>query len=84
MLEDGYLPVPRVKKGKWSKERERTKAGRWRKKRSDANKPRKKTSRIKYAVAAFAGIIVVVFVVVVLFFPQLLGLPRIFLMSKSI
>jgi uncharacterized protein YhaN len=72
------LPVPRVEKGKWSKERERTKSGRWRKKRSDANKQReKKTSRVKYAVAALAGIILVV-LVVVLFFPQLLGLPRIF------
>jgi len=36
-----FLPAPRVKKGKWSKERERTKSGKWRKKRSDANQPRK-------------------------------------------
>lgn len=38
------MPAPRVKKGKWSKERERTKSGRWRKKRSDAGKKRKKRS----------------------------------------
>jgi hypothetical protein len=30
-----------VKKGKWSKERERNKDGTWRKKRSDAGKKRK-------------------------------------------
>jgi hypothetical protein len=35
------MPVPRVKKGKWSKKRERTKKGRWRKKRSDAGKKKK-------------------------------------------
>jgi len=32
---------PRVKKGKWSKPRERTESGRWRKKRSDAGKKRR-------------------------------------------
>jgi len=36
------MAAPRVTKGKWSKERERTKAGAWRKKRSDAGKKRKK------------------------------------------
>ena len=35
------MPEPRVKKGKWSKERERNKDGTWRKKRSDAGKKRK-------------------------------------------
>jgi len=39
------MPAPKVKRGKWSKERERTKSGRWRKKRSDARKPRKKRSK---------------------------------------
>jgi len=34
------MPAPRVKKGKWEKERERTKSGTWRKKRSDAGKRR--------------------------------------------
>lgn len=34
------MPAPRVKKGKWSKERDRTKSGAWRKKRSDARKKR--------------------------------------------
>jgi hypothetical protein len=70
------LPVPRVEKGKWSKERERTKSGRWRKKRSDADKPRKKASSLKYILAAVTGIVLVL-VIVVFFFPQLLGLPRI-------
>lgn len=35
------MPAPRVKKGKWSKERSRTKTGRWRRKRSDAGKKKK-------------------------------------------
>jgi hypothetical protein len=70
------LPVPRVEDGKWSKERERTKSGRWRKKRSDADKPRKKPSRLKY-VLAVVGVALVVFVVVVLFFPEWFGLPQI-------
>lgn len=35
-----YMPAPRVKKGKWSKERDRTQSGKWRKKRSDAGKKR--------------------------------------------
>lgn len=35
------MPEPRVKKGKWSKERDKTKSGRWRKKRLDAGKKRK-------------------------------------------
>jgi hypothetical protein len=71
------LPAPRVEKGKWSKERERTKSGRWRKKRSDADKPRKKPSKLKIGLAVFAGVAAVM-VIVVFFFPQLLGLPRIF------
>jgi len=36
------LPAPKVKKGKWEKERERTKSGAWRKKRKDTGKKRKK------------------------------------------
>jgi len=68
------LPVPQVKKGKWSKERERTKSGRWRKKRSDAEQPRKRThSTIKYALAII-GAIALVLIAIYLFFPQLLGL----------
>ena len=70
------MPVPRVEKGKWSKERERTKSGRWRKKRSDSDKPRKKSSKLKYVLAALSGIAIVV-VIVVFFFPQLLGLQPI-------
>jgi hypothetical protein len=38
------LPAPKVKKGKWEKERERTKSGAWRKKRKDAGKKRRKKS----------------------------------------
>ena len=69
------MPVPEVKKGKWSKERERTKSGRWRRKRSDADKPREKKSNVKYAIALIAGITVVVALIVIyLYFPQLLGL----------
>jgi len=72
------LPVPQVKKGKWSKERERTKSGRWRKKRSDADQPRHKHSNLKYIVAAI-GVVIVVIVVLYLLFPsffsQLLRLP---------
>jgi hypothetical protein len=70
------LPVPRVEEGKWSKERERTKSGRWRRKRSDANKPRQKSNGRKYAFA-IVGAAVVVFVVVILLFPEWLGLPHI-------
>ena len=70
------MPVPRVEKGKWSKERERTKAGRWRKKRSDSDKPREKSSKLKYILAALAGIALFV-IIIVIFFPQLLGLPPI-------
>lgn len=67
------MPVPRVKKGKWSKERERTKSGRWRKKRSDADQPKKpKRSTRKYVLAvAVIGVIVGMVVVLYLFFPQL-------------
>ena len=69
------MPVPQVKKGKWSKERERTKSGRWRRKRSDADQPRKsKYSAIKYALAII-GAIVLAFVVIYFFFPQLLIFP---------
>jgi len=75
--EGELLPVPRVEKGKWSKERERTKSGRWRKKRSDADKQREKPSRLKYWLAALAVIAVVVVFIVVFFFPQLLGLKPI-------
>ncbi len=71
------MPVPRVEDGKWSKERERTKSGRWRRKRSDADKPRKKSSGVKYVLAAVAGVIIVV-LIVVFFYPQLLGLPKVF------
>jgi len=64
------MPAPRVKKGKWSKERERTKSGRWRKKRSDADKPReKKRSVLKYALVII-GAIVIVFIVLYFSFPQ--------------
>jgi hypothetical protein len=62
------LPVPEVKKGKWSKERERTKSGRWRKKRSDADQPRKpKHSTLKYALAIIAVVIVALIVLYILF-----------------
>lgn len=72
------LPVPEVKKGKWSKERERTKSGRWRRKRSDANQPRRKSSNWKYAVAAVGAVVVAIVVIYLLFpqfFAQLLRLP---------
>ena len=70
------MPVPEVKKGKWSKERERTKSGRWRRKRSDTDQPREKKSNVKYAIALISGITVVVVVLIVIYyyFPQLLGL----------
>jgi spermidine synthase len=65
------LPVPEVKKGKWSKERERTKSGRWRKKRSDADQPRKKKrSTLKYALAAIA-VVIVALIVIYFLFPDL-------------
>jgi hypothetical protein len=64
------LPVPQVKKGKWSKERERTKSGRWRKKRSDADQPRsKKHPRLKYALVLIA-LTVCALVVLYIFFPE--------------
>jgi hypothetical protein len=67
-----FVPAPEVKKGKWSKERERTKSGRWRKKRSDADQPRKrKHTTLKYAVAII-GLIAIAFIVIYFFFPQLL------------
>ena len=70
------MPVPRVKEGKWSKERERTKSGKWRKKRSDADQPRKKRSNIKYVAAvAVIGIVAVVLIVLYYYFPELLRLP---------
>ena len=67
------MPVPKVKKGKWSKERERTKSGRWRKKRSDADKPKEpKRSARKYVLAvAIIGAIVIVLIVLYSFFPGL-------------
>ena len=67
------MPVPTVKKGKWSKERERTKSGRWRKKRSDADQPKEpKRSNRKYVAAiAIIGAIVIVIVLLYFFFPQL-------------
>jgi uncharacterized membrane protein YdbT with pleckstrin-like domain len=62
-----------VKKGKWSKERERTKSGRWRKKRSDADQPKKpKRSTRKYILAiAIIGTIAIAFIMLYLLFPQL-------------
>jgi hypothetical protein len=67
------LPTPQVKKGKWSKERERTKSGRWRKKRSDADKPReKKGSRLKYALAALV-VTVIALVILYFLFPEPFG-----------
>jgi len=62
------LPVPQVKKGKWSKERERTKSGRWRKKRSDADQPKKPKRSTRKYVLALAVIVVIVVVLVVLYF----------------
>jgi hypothetical protein len=41
------MPVPRVKDGKWSKERERTSDGTWRRKRSDAGKKRKRKGMLR-------------------------------------
>jgi len=71
------MPAPTVKDGKWSKERERTKSGRWRKKRSDANQPRQKKSNRKYFIAiATISIIAVVLIVIYLYFPNMLRLPR--------
>jgi len=71
------MPAPTVKDGKWSKERERTKSGRWRKKRSDANQPRQKKSNRKYIIAiATIGIIAAVLIVIYLYFPNTLRLPR--------
>lgn len=69
------MPTPRVKKGKWSKERERTKSGRWRKKRSDANKPRvvKKSKRKTIAIAIGAIIVVAIILLTIYFvFPEVL------------
>ena len=67
------MPLPKVNKGKWSKERERTKSGRWRKKRSDADKPKEpKRSTRKYILAvAIIGAIVIVLIVLYFFFPGL-------------
>ena len=62
------MPVPQVKKGKWSKERDRTKSGKWRKKRSDADQQRKgKRSNLKYALAIIGAIIIVLIVLYFLF-----------------
>ena len=70
-----FLPAPRVKKGKWSKERERTKSGKWRKKRSDANQPRKvKKSKTKAAIITVGGIIVAIVILIIYFFyPSIIG-----------
>ena len=68
------MPAPRVKKGKWSKERERTKSGRWRKKRSDADQPKKRKRSVRKYALAIIGLIALAFIVVYFFFPQLLGL----------
>ena len=67
------MPLPKVNKGKWSKERERTKSGRWRKKRSDADKPKApKRSTRKYVLAvAIIGAIVIVLIVLYFLFPGL-------------
>ena len=63
------MPAPKVKKGKWSKERERTKSGRWRKKRSDANRPRVvKKSRRKTVAIAIGSILIVAAIVVIIYF----------------
>ena len=71
------MPVPTVKDGKWSKERERTKSGRWRRKRSDANQPRQKKSSRKYiAGAAIVGIIAIILLVIYFYFPNLLSFLR--------
>ena len=72
------LPVPQVKKGKWSKERERTKFGRWRKKRSDADQPRRRSSTLKYVLAVIGAVALFLVVIYFLFpqyFPQFLKLP---------
>lgn len=47
------MPIPRVKRGSWKKERERNRDGRWRKKRSDAGKRRlsREERQIKYGFA---------------------------------
>lgn len=64
------MPIPKIKRGKWFKERERTKSGRWRKKRSDADKPRKKKhSIIKYTLALI-GVLVIIFLIVYFMFPE--------------
>ena len=67
------MPVPKVNKGKWSKERERTKSGRWRKKRSDADQPKKpKRSTRKYVLAvAIIGALAIALIVLYFLFPQL-------------
>ena len=65
------MPVPRVKKGKWSKERERTKSGRWRKKRSDADQPKKPKRSTRKYVLAIIGAIAIAIVVLYLLFPWL-------------
>jgi hypothetical protein len=74
----GVLPVPQVKKGKWSKERERTKSGRWRKKRSDADQPKKPKRSIRRYVLAIAIIgVVITIVVLYLLFPELFAWVKI-------
>jgi hypothetical protein len=36
------MPIPKVQKGRWFKERKRTSSGTWRRKRSDAGKKKRK------------------------------------------
>ena len=73
------MPVPRVKKGKWSKERERTKSGRWRKKRSDADQPKKPKRSIRKFVSAIAIIVAIAIALILLYFlfPQFFDLIKI-------
>lgn len=42
------MPEPKVKKGRWEKERERTKSGRWRKKRKDTGKKRRRKGLLEW------------------------------------
>ena len=66
------MPVPQVKKGKWSKERDRTKSGRWRKKRSDADQQKPQRSARKYILAiAIIGAIIIVLIILYFRFPEL-------------
>ncbi len=68
-----FLPAPRVKKGKWSKERERTKSGKWRKKRSDANQPRKVKKSKAAILAVGVTIVAIVILIIYFFYPSIIG-----------